>query len=125
MNDFYKVKFHAILLGLILFAESALAKELLLYGGSNHDEFLGCLVCNEYSSESVCNGYGQYGNEYGSNMWNEYSSPYGNEYSPSSPWNEYSVMKSIETENDIITDWLINNGCPYELYSIMGKSNIL
>lgn len=95
MNDFYNVKFHTILLGLILFAESALAKELLLYGGSNHDEFLGCLVCNEYSSESVCNGYGQYGNEYGSNMWNEYSSPYGNEYSSSSPWNEYSHSNNV------------------------------
>ena len=41
------------------------------------------------------------------------------------PWNEYAVMKSIETENDNITEWLINNGCPYELYSLMGKSSIL
>ena len=28
-------------------------------------------------------------------MWNEYSSPYGNEYSASSPWNEYSSSTSV------------------------------
>lgn len=28
-------------------------------------------------------------------MWNEYSSPYGNEYSSSSPWNEYSLSNEV------------------------------
>jgi hypothetical protein len=28
-------------------------------------------------------------------MWNEFSSPYGNEYSSSSPWNEYSSSNSV------------------------------
>ena len=89
------MKLNIILIFFIFSAQTALAKDLLLFGGSNHDEFLGCLVCNEYSSESVCNGYGKYGNEYGSTMWNEYASPYGNEYSSSSPWNEYSSSDSV------------------------------
>lgn len=80
---------------LICFGQSVLARDLLLYGGSNHDEFLGCLVCSEYRSDSVCNEYGKYGSEYRSNIWNEYSSPYGNEYSSSSPWNEYSTSNSV------------------------------
>lgn len=72
------------------------AQELLIFGGFNHDDFLGCLKCNEYSSESICNEYGQFGNEYASGtMWNEYSSPYGNEYSSSSPWNKYSTSNSV------------------------------
>lgn len=63
----------AIVLTALTLSTQVNATDLLLYGGQNHDEFLGCLVCNEYSGESVCNAYGQYGNEYGSNMWNEYS----------------------------------------------------
>ena len=81
----------------LLFATPSIssANDLLLYGGSGQNEFLGCLVCNEFSAESVCNGFSRYGNEFGSNMWNEFSSPYGNEYSSSSPWNEYSSSNSV------------------------------
>jgi hypothetical protein len=69
--------------------------ERLIYGGDGHDQFLGCLVCSEYSSESICNGNATYGNEFSSaSMFNEYSS-FGNEYSSSSPWNEYSTSKSV------------------------------
>ena len=69
--------------------------ELLIFGGSGHDEFLGCLNCSEYSSDSICNGYGTYGNEYSSSgMFNEYSG-FGNEYSSSSPWNEYSSSNAV------------------------------
>jgi hypothetical protein len=78
-----------------MYGVSAEAKDLLIFGGSGHDEFLGCLTCSEYDSDSVCNGYGTYGNEYSSSgMWNEYSG-FGNEYSSDSPWNEYSSSKSI------------------------------
>lgn len=89
------MKFNIFLVCFILSVQTALAKELLLFGGSNHNEFLGCLGCSEYSSDSVCNEYSKYGNEYGANMWNEFSSPHGNEYSSSSPWNEYSTSKSV------------------------------
>lgn len=71
------------------------AKDLLLYGGSSHDEFLGCLVCSEFSSESVCNEFSRYGNEFGASMWNEFSSPYGNEFSSASPWNAYSSSNDV------------------------------
>ena len=100
MEGVHKMKLNIILIFFIFSAQTALAKDLLLFGGSNHDEFLGCLICNEYSSESVCNGYSSYGNHYGANMWNEYSSPYGNEYSSSSPWNEYSVSDNVPIVED-------------------------
>ena len=64
----------AVLLGSYgIFSQNAFARDLLLYGGDNHDKFLGCLVCNEFDSDSVCNEFGSYGNEFGSNMWNEFS----------------------------------------------------
>lgn len=69
--------------------------ELLLFGGTGHDEFLGCLDCGEYASESVCNDYGTYGNQYSSDsIWNAYSN-FGNQYGSNSPWNSYSSSKGV------------------------------
>jgi hypothetical protein len=79
----------------LFFCSSAIAQELLLFGGHKHDQYLGCLRCSEFRSDSVCNGFGKYGNEFGSNMWNEFSSPFGNEFSSSSPWNEFSSSNSV------------------------------
>ena len=79
----------------LAFGTQANARELILYGGQNHDEFLGCLVCNEFRSESVCNEFGQYGSEFGSTIWNEFSYTYGNEFSQSSPWNEFSLSNDV------------------------------
>ena len=63
---------------------------LHLYGGKNHDVYLGCLNCSEYEANSIWNEYGTYGNEYNANsIWNEYGT-YGNEYNTYCPWNEYS-----------------------------------
>ena len=64
------------------------SQELLLF--SDDDKFLGCLNCSEYSSESICNQYGNYGSEYSSvSIWNEYGN-YGSEFGSESPWNEFS-----------------------------------
>lgn len=65
------------------------AQTLHLFGGKNHDVYLGCLNCNDYDANSIWNEYGKYGNSYSSySIWNEYGI-YGNEYSPYCPWNEY------------------------------------
>lgn len=69
--------------------------ERLIFGGPGHDQFLGCLICNEFRSESICNGFGPYGNEFSSKgMFNEFAG-FGNEFSSSSPWNEFSTSKSV------------------------------
>ena len=69
--------------------------EFLIFGGSDHDEFLGCLNCSEYNPDSICNGFGPYGNEFSSQgMFNEFAG-FGNEFSSSSPWNTYSSSNSV------------------------------
>lgn len=71
------------------------AGALLLYGGSNHDEFLGCLNCSEFDSESLCNEFGTYGSEFsGDSIWNEFSQ-FGSAFSSSSPWNEFAVGSDV------------------------------
>lgn len=58
---------------------------LHLYGGPNHDVYLGCLNCNNYDSNSIWNTYGNYGSVYNSNsIWNKYGT-YGSEYNSYSP----------------------------------------
>ena len=71
------------------------AQDLLLFGGENHDDFLGCLRCNKFSSESVCNPLGEYGNQLGAGIWNLLSWPYGNEFSFASPWNQVTTSNTV------------------------------
>ncbi|MFV9551430.1 hypothetical protein [Algibacter sp. PT7-4] len=69
---------------------AANSQALHLYGGNNHKEYLGCLTCSNYDSNSIWNAYGTYGNNYNSkSIWNEYGT-FGNEYNAQSPWNEYA-----------------------------------
>lgn len=79
----------------LLYSIGVSAQHLHIYGGKDHDVYLGCLTCDEYSSESIWNEYSKYGSEYNSNsIWNEYGT-YGNEYSSYSPWNKYASYPPI------------------------------
>jgi len=94
MKSLKTIKAIAIALSFSVFQANANG-DLLIFGGSGHDLFLGCLVCNELSPDSICNGFGTYGNEFSSNgMFNEFSG-FGNEFKSSSPWNEYSTSDSV------------------------------
>ena len=91
MPQFMKVLITAYL----FFPVTAYAQELQIFGGSGHDEFLGCLTCSEFSSDSICNEFGSYGNEFSSSgMFNEFAG-FGNEFSAKSPWNEFSTSNEI------------------------------
>ncbi|WP_047547300.1 hypothetical protein [Psychroserpens sp. Hel_I_66] len=71
-----------------------------LYGGSNHDVYLGCLNCNSYDSNSIWNEYGTYGSSYNTkSIWNEYGT-YGSKYNTFSPWNSYSNDPPIVVDKD-------------------------
>lgn len=79
----------------MLFANIAYSQTLLIFGGEDHDVYLGKLNASEYDSESIWNKYGRYGNEYNTNcIWNEYGK-YGNEYSNYSPFNEFASYPPV------------------------------
>lgn len=62
-------------LAMLLCMVSLQAQTLLIYGGSDHDVFLGKLNADCYDSESIWNEYGTYGSKYSSySPWNEYAS---------------------------------------------------
>ena len=74
---------------------SLLAEKLMLYGGSDHEEYLGCLSCSKYELDAITNKYGTYGNRYALNsIWNVYGL-YGSKYSPYSWRNPYATHPPV------------------------------
>jgi hypothetical protein len=70
-------------------AAPATSPELLVFGGRNHDVFLGCLTCSEYDSKSLRNTYGNFGSRYSStSIANSYGA-YGSKYSSEGACNPY------------------------------------
>lgn len=88
-------------IGLILMISFTLSsQELLIFGGKNHDIFLGCLNCTKYDQKSIWNQYGDFGNKYNSNcIWNQYGD-YGNKYSDTSPLNSYASYPPVLVDSD-------------------------
>lgn len=75
---------------------------LLIYGGSGHRVFLGCLNCDSTIPASILNESGQYGksgryNE--PNIWNEYGT-FGSKFSDSSPWNRFAEHPPIIVDQE-------------------------
>lgn len=105
-----------LLLSLVCFIASIVcnAQTLYIYGGSDHDVFLGCLNSNKYDSKSIWNEYGTYGSKYNSkSIWNEYGT-YGSSYSAYSPWNDYaSYPPVIVDEEDNFYGYLTINQYKY------------
>lgn len=76
------------------------AQTLHLYGGDNHDVYLGCLNCSEYDSNSIWNEYGTYGSSYNSkSIWNSYGT-YGSSYNTDSPWNTYGSNPPVVVDKN-------------------------
>jgi hypothetical protein len=90
-----------IALYLLVASNQALADTaLLLFGGREHDKFLGCLNCNSSASSSVCNAFGEFGNSFNSgSIWSGFGS-YGNSFSSESPWNEYASYPPVIVDKD-------------------------
>lgn len=74
--------------------------KLMIFGGRNHDVYLGCLNCSEYATDSVFNKYGTYGSEYSStSIYNSYGQ-YGSPYSSMSPCNPYATDPPVVVDED-------------------------
>lgn len=76
------------------------SQTLYIYGGEDHDVFLGKLNASKYDSKSILNEYGTYGSEYNANsIWNEYGT-YGSEYSSYSPFNSYASYPPVIVDEE-------------------------
>ena len=66
---------------------------LLVFGGTDHKTFLGCLNCSEYGQSSIHNLY-SYGSLYGQTIFNHFSE-YGSAYSNVSACNPYATNAPV------------------------------
>lgn len=84
----------------LIFSGTVTSQTLHLFGGSNHDVYLGCLTCNSYDDNSIWNEYGTFGSVYDSkSIWNEHGT-YGSEYNSDSPWNEYGSNPPVVVDKE-------------------------
>jgi hypothetical protein len=69
---------------------AAVADDILIFAGANHDQFLGCLTCSKHASDSVLNQWSEYGSRWSStsifNRWGQF----GGRWATHSPCNPYS-----------------------------------
>lgn len=89
-----------ILLSTFLIVGTIYSQALFLYGGKNHDVFLGCLNCPSYDSKSIWCAYGDYGSTYGAkSIWTSYGE-FGSTYSSYSPWTTYADKPPVIIDKD-------------------------
>jgi len=79
---------------LIAYSTSAHSQQILIFGGDNNREFLGCLTCNEYDTNSVFNDFSTYGwgNDFG--KWNPFGN-YANSFSSYSACNQFTSNSPV------------------------------
>lgn len=98
------------------------AERILILGGSNQDEFLGCISCSEFESDSVWNDMSQYGwnNRFG--KWNPFG-PHKNPYSSNSACNRMATSPPIlvDAEGTLYGSLSIN---PYARGSICAPNGV-
>jgi PKD domain len=74
----------------------------LFGGGGTNSVYLGCLTCNQFTAESVCNQFGTYGSPFASlSVWNEFGT-YGSQFSSTSPWNQFSSSGPVVIGSDTL-----------------------
>jgi len=82
--------FIAVTLAVAVPSPSSAQQVLLIYGGSNHETFLGCLNCSKADQSSVHNTYGSFGSRYsGTSIFNHYSL-FGSVYSSEGVCSDYA-----------------------------------
>jgi len=100
--------------------------DLLLFGGALNDQYLGCLTCNSFHAESVCNQFGNYGSPFNFNsIWNQFGT-YGSPFNLYSPWNTYSISGPIIVGTDGLNYGRFTvNAFQYDRTTIPSLRNVL
>ena len=83
---------------IIIFAcvmQAVFSQALMLWGGRNHDIFLGYLNTDKYQKDSIWNKYGDFGSKYNTkSIWNEFGD-FGSKFNSYSPWNNFSTNAPV------------------------------
>jgi hypothetical protein len=99
---------------------------LYLYGGANNSVYLGCLNCNQFNAESVCNSFGTYGSTFSAtSIWNSFGT-YGSSFQSYSPWNSFSSYGPLIVGSDGLSyGYFTTNAFKANRTSIQAFLNVL
>lgn len=75
----------------LLAAAPAVEAKIMVFGGEDHDVYLGCLSCGQYESDSIHNQYGTHGSRYSSDSIHNRHGEYGSAYSSLSACSRYAT----------------------------------
>ena len=97
--------------------------QLLLFGGVDHKDFLGCLNCGELSTASVANSLSQYGFTNNLGVWSSLGQYAGR-------FSSYSACNAFATDPPVIVDragnfygrFTINRFAPAGVCSVTGNA---
>jgi hypothetical protein len=97
-----------------------------LFGGTGNSVYLGCLTCNQFDVESVCNRFGNYGSEFSTqSIWNQFGN-YGSQFSSSSPWNQFSSTGPVIIGSDnLFYGYFTTNAFQFNRTTIPAFVNVL
>jgi len=65
--------------------------KLMIFGGSGHKVYLGCLNCSEFANDSVKNSFGPHGSAFAEESIFNHFGQYGSPYSSESACNEFAI----------------------------------
>ncbi len=110
---------------LLINLEIVNAQEILIFGGRNNKEFLGCLTCNEMSGDSVWNEMSQFGWNNNFGKWNSFGE-YKNSFSSYSACNEFtsSAPVLVDKQGNFYGRLTINEFAQGSICSISGNQKI-
>lgn len=83
-------------------ADAQAGSKLMIFGGSGHKTYLGCLNCGEYASDSVFNTYGTFGSSYSQTSIHNRYGEFGSAYS------QHSVCNPHATDPPVIVNGVGN-----------------
>jgi hypothetical protein len=90
MRPRHSIRWTLLAVLFLLLATALFGQEILIFGGSDHDEFLGCATCNRFDTDSIWNQFGTYGSKFSaSSIWNDFS-VWGSQFSNTSVFNSFA-----------------------------------
>jgi hypothetical protein len=73
--------------------------KLMIFGGTDHKVYLGCLSCSEFASDSVLNKFGTHGSSFETDsIFNQFGR-YGGKFENTSPCNEFGASPPVIVDN--------------------------
>jgi hypothetical protein len=74
--------------------------KLMIFGGSGHKVYLGCLNCSEFATDSIKNSFGPHGSSFATESIFNHFGEFGSPFSTESACNEFATDPPVVVDGD-------------------------